>query len=146
MLSEDYDHTIRSFLAAKKVIYYNKPLYTYLLAEGTRSANVGNNIAEADVRETMRAASDLEGNKEAHDRFCAQAFRHLLHSLTNTISSTFSVLSNSEDVKYLSKFKQEKVNLEVTLYRLSPSLYYRIGRLARKVKFSNNDFAFDKKF
>ena len=145
-LSEDYDHTIRSFLAAKKVVYYNKPLYTYLLAEGTRSANVGNNIAEADVRETMRAASDLEGNKEAHDRFCAQAFRHLLHSLTNTTSSTFSVLSKSEDVKYLSKFKQEKVNFEVTLYRISPALYYRIGRLARKVKFSNNDFAFDKKF
>ncbi|MBO4552042.1 MAG: glycosyltransferase [Candidatus Methanomethylophilaceae archaeon] len=143
-LSEDYDHTIRSFLAAEKVIYYNKPLYTYVLAEGTRSANVGDKIAIADVRETMRAAKDLENQREAHDKFCAQAFRHLLHSLTNTSSETFSTLSKSDDVKYLSKFKQEKTNIEVILYRISPFLYYRIGRVARKIKFSNDDFLFDR--
>ena len=142
-LSEDYDHTIRSFLAAKKVVYYNKPLYTYVLMEGTRSANVGDKIAAADVRETMRSAEDLKDRKEEHDKFCAQAFRHLLHSMTNTSSEAFATLSKSEDVKYLSKFKQEKFNFEVMLYKISPSLYYRLGRIARKVKFSNNDFLFD---
>ncbi len=142
-LSEDYDHTIRSFLAAKKVIYYNKPLYTYVLAEGTRSADVGDDIAVADIRETMRAAKDLEGRKDVHDMFCAQAFRHLLHSLTNTTGKAFSKLSKSEEVKSLSKYKQEGFNFEVTLYRISPKLYYTIGRVARKVKFSNNDFLFD---
>ncbi len=142
-LSEDYDHTIRSFLAADKVVYYNKPLYTYVLAEGTRSANVGDKIAMADVRETMRAAKDLEEHKEEHDRFCAQAFRHLLHSMTNTTTEVFSSLSKSDEVKGLSKYKQEKFNVAVMLYRINPFLYYRLGRIARKVKFSNNDFLFD---
>ncbi len=143
-LSEDYDHTIRSFITAKKVVYYNKPLYTYVLAEGSRSANVGDKIAAADVRETMRAAEDLKERKDEYDRFCAQAFRHLLHSMTNMTSEAFVTLSNTDDVKNLSKFKQEKFNFEVLLYRISPRLYYRLGRMARKVKFSNNDFLFDK--
>ena len=68
----------------------------------------------------------------------------MLHSLTNTSSETFSTLSKSDDVKYLSKFKQEKTNIEVILYRISPFLYYRIGRVARKIKFSNDDFLFDR--
>ena len=144
-LSEDYDYTIRSFLDTDKIIYFNKPLYTYVLAEGTRSANVGDNIAMADVRETMKTAKNLENNKKEHDKFCAQAFRHLLHSLTNTTYETFKKLSASEDVKYLSKFKQEKRNIEVLLYKISPIAYYRIGKTARRIKFSNNDFLFDRR-
>ena len=143
-LSEDYDHTIRSFQAAKKVVYYNKPLYTYVLAEGTRSADVGDDIAVADLKGIMSVAKDLEGKKDVHDRFCAQSFRHLLHSLTNTSKEAFSKLSKSEDVKTLSRYDQEGFNLEVSLYRMSPQLYYRIGRMARRVKFSNDDLLFDK--
>ena len=143
-LSEDYDYTIRSFMAAKKVVYYNKPLYTYLLAEGTLSAGNGDNIAVADIRETMETAHSLECWKEEHDKFCAQAFRHILRSLTNTTSKTFRRLSELDDVKQLSKYKQEKMNFEVMLYRLSPRLYYRIGKMARRIKYSNNDILFDK--
>ena len=143
-LSEDYDYTIRSFMAAKKVVYYNKPLYTYLLAEGTLSAGNGDNIAVADIRETMETARTLECWKEEHDKFCAQAFRHILRSLTNTSSGTFKKLSELDDVKRLSRYKQEKMNVEVSLYRLSPRLYYRIGRMARMIKYSNSDILFDK--
>ena len=143
-LSEDYDYTIRSFLATDKIIYYNKPLYTYVLAEGTRSANVGDMIAIADIRETMKTANDLKDRKDEHDKFCSQAFRHLLHSLTNTSYDTFKKLSTSDDVKYLSKFKHEKHNIEVLLYKISPLMYYRIGKMARRIKFSDNDFLFDR--
>ena len=144
-LSEDYDYSIRSFMVADKVVYYNKPLYTYVLAEGSLSANNGDNIAAADIRETMETAHTLEEWKEEHDKFCAQAFRHILRSLTNTTSETFKKLSASEDVKQLSRYKQEKLSIEVSMYRLSPRIYYRIGKMARRIKYSNNDVLFDKR-
>ena len=142
--SEDYDYSMHSFMNADKVIYYNKPLYTYVLTDKSRSVGAGDNIVRADVEETMKVADSLKGNKEEYVNFCAKSFRHLLRSMTNASRKTFRELSRTDEVKMLSKCKQETFSLEVTIYRLSPSLYYAIGRTARKLKFSKKNLLFDK--
>ena len=141
--NKEYNHIIQSFLIAKKVVYYNKPLYTHVLEEGNKII-IGRDIkAIMDVKESMKVVEELKERKKEHDQFCSQAFRHLLNSMTNLTCEDFISLSKSENVKYLSRFRQKKLNFNVFLYKISPYLYYRWGRMIKRMKVSNNDFLFD---
>ena len=137
-----YDHTIRSFLTADKVIYYNKPLYTHVLKDDGAAEDATVAVC---VQDTMAIADHLRDRKELHERFCAYAFKHLLHGMTGMTSDAFRKLSASDDVRHLSGFKRNGCGPDVLLYRISPMLYYRLGKLARKMRKPNNDYLFDRK-
>lgn len=140
--SEDYDYTLRTFRISNKVVYYNKPLYSYYLTGGTRSYGAGDKIARADIEETVKTSRMISDRDEC-DKFCAEAFRHILRSLTNTTWKTYRELARSTTVKKLSKYKQGRFDKEVFLFRVSPLAFYIIGKAARRLKYSNGNFLFD---
>ena len=116
-----------------------------MLSEGTRSYGEGNRIAEADVRilqETIEWARD-DGYSDL-DRLYTSGLNHILHSLTNTDRECFNRLSQSDFMKDLASHSRCS-SLEILLFRVSKSLFYRIGHKARSRKFSGDSFLFDKR-
>lgn len=140
--SEDYDYTIRSFMNSNKLVYYNKPLYTYVLAGNSTSSKNRDDIAIEDVNVTIRLADLAAKYGINYEEFCTRAFVHLLHSFTNVSLETFDKLSKNYFIKKILKYKQRR-RAETFLYRIHPRIYYVLGKLLRKIKFSRRSFMFD---
>ncbi len=143
--SKGFGHTLRSFLAAGKVTYYNKPLYTHVVSDAKESTDAMNERASARISEAMRLVKDHGSDGIEHDRFCAQIFRLILHEMMNTTSDVFAALSKSDDVQRLSRIKQEKSDRGVMMYRISPLIFYKCGRTSRRLRTIKNDRLFDNK-
>ena len=141
---EDYDYMMRSFLKTDKIVYYNKPLYSYLLHNGSMSVGNGDLIAERDIEIFTQIANVIkEERPDFYEEFCSIALIHILRSLTNADKGAFLRLSDAEIIKESLRYKQNKFSSEVFLFKLSKRLFHFVGRNARKMKFSRKELLFN---
>lgn len=144
--SEDYDYTMRSFLRTDKIVYYNKPLYSYLLHDTSISVGNGHLIAERDIEIFAEIAEQIKKERpDFYEQFCSSALVHILRSLTNADRESFIRLSEAGIIKESLRYKQDKFSFEVFLFKLSKRLFHFVGRNARKIKFSRKELLFDGK-
>lgn len=136
---EDFDQTVRSFMYADKVVYYNKPLYVYYQHAGSLCGGANDDaIAERDVVLSGSLGGEVRRvHPESYDLYCAYMARHVIRSLTRASREKAMELAAAPEVKELVSHRQPDFNAEVVLFRFSPSLYYRLGRRARDRKFSD---------
>ena len=131
----------------KKVVYYNKPLYTYYLHDNSRSKGLGDTIAKRDIEIFTDVAKTLKDNSSPYyEEFCAITLKHILHSLTNTSSKGFSELCRSEIINESLKYKQKGFSMEIFIFKINRKLFHIIGKTARKLKYSRKRVFFDNDF
>ena len=147
-LCEDIDFTIRAFIHANKVAYYNKPLYLYYQHESSMCGGSNDDaIAERDVELAgLLSEQVLMFHPDYYGRFCASMGRHAIRSMTRASEEGFRRISKSPVLSKLLSYRQSGFHPEVTLYKISPWLFYRIGRRARNHKFSKDPLLFDDRF
>ena len=135
---EDFDQTVRSFMHADKVAYYNKPLYVYYQHAGSLCGGANDDaIAERDVTLSGTLGEEVrEVRPECYDLYRAYMARHVIRSLTRASKAQAMSLAARPELKELLAAKQPSFDAEVALFRFSPSLYYSLGRRARNRKFS----------
>lgn len=141
---EDYEFLRDCFECPCTVIYCNKPLYTYILSEGTRSYKEGNQIAEEDIRifDGMMEwinKSDCTEIKQLYE----SGLTHILRSLTNTDEDCYYELIHSDTIKNALKYSRW-ASPEIMLFKFSKNLFYVIGCRRRIKKFSNEVFLYDR--
>jgi len=140
---EDYEFLRDCFEQPCTVVYYSKPLYTYILSDGTRSSGEGNRIAEEDIRifgETIQWAK-VSWVGDIGDLY-ESGLTHILRSLTNADEECFLRLADSNTVRDATK-NSGYTSVEIILFKISKRLFYKIGRNRRMRKFSEKEFLFD---
>lgn len=144
---EDFDQTVRAFMHSHRVVYYNKPLYIYYQHGASLCGGANDDsIAERDVILSGELGKEVrETHPGCYELYCAYMSRHVIRSLTRASRDKAMELSDRPELKELISHKQPDFNAEIMLYRISPLLYYLIGRRARNGKFSmKRDVLFDR--
>ena len=118
---EDLDYTIRAFIRAGRVMYYNKPLYLYYQHEASMCGGRNDDgIAERDVELASELAEEVRSlHADRYDEFCAAMGRHVIRSLTRASKGCFEKLSRSETVTELMGHRQRKFHPEVLLFKIT---------------------------
>ena len=120
--SEDYNFVMHSFLNTDRIVYYNKPLYTYYLHDNSRSKGLGDTIAKRDIEIFEDVARTLkEEDSPYYEEFCAITLKHILHSLTNTSGKAFSELSKAEIINESLKYEQKGFSMEIFIFKINIS-------------------------
>lgn len=142
---EDFDQTVRAFLHTDKIAYYNKPLYVYYQHGGSLCGGANDDsIAERDVVLSGTLGEEVQKtHPECYGLYCAYMARHVIRSLTRASKEKAMDLAKRDEIRELLSHKQPDFNIEVLIFRVSPALYYTLGRKARERKFSEDDLLFD---
>ena len=138
---EDFDQTVRAFMHTDRVLYYNKPLYVYYQHGGSLCGGANDDsIAERDVILSGSLGEEVRQiHPDDYGLYCAYMARHVIRSLTRASKAKAMELSKRPELRELLAHKQPDFNAEVLLFKVSPSLYYSLGRRARGRKFSTKD-------
>ena len=123
--SEDIEHTFRLLMAAKKICYYEKPLYIYYQNErSVYGASGRDNIrGESEVK----AYDDLEAffaDTDLSEKFNRLSSYTRIRSAVHMERKCFVKYARSERCKDMIKRNIPKWNWEIYLFKASPSLYY----------------------
>ncbi len=141
--SEDYHFVSESCMHSAKVVYTSEPLYCYNLNENSRSSSKGNEIATKDVEifEKYRAVFEKD-HPDMYEQFCRASMGHIIRSFTMTDWKTCKGLLGRESIRSSRKYCNLS-NKEFLLFRISPRLYYMLGRYARRNRYRNRSFLFN---
>ena len=136
--SEDYHFVTEASLHADRIAYTSEPLYYYNLHENSRSYSKGNDIARKDVEifEKYRKVV-FEEHREIYGEFCRASMVHLIRSLTLADWEVCKELILRESMKDSKKYCNSS-GLEFLVFKISPRLYYFIGRRMRKRRYSKS--------
>jgi len=123
--SEDIEHTFRLMTVAKKICYYEKPLYIYY--QNARS------VYGANGRDNIRGESEVKAYDDLEEFFTgteiSETFNRLssytrMRSAVHMERKRFVKYAKSEECRNMIERNIPKKNWEVFLFKLSPTLYY----------------------
>ena len=141
--SEDYHFMSEACISSQNVLYTSMPLYVYNLFEQTRSTKKGNEIATRDVEifemYSNRVASSAP---ERHDEFCRASIRHLLRSFTMADRRTCVSLMKKDSIRQAARVCPY-MDREMFLLKVWPFMFYSVGSLARRMRYSRKAFLFN---